>query len=153
MRVSPAGALLLLVLAGCSAPSSKSPCEGLVYTDVGLTREQYAPCAKAMVAKLDEVWQEVENLHNKDLSKAERMRARQACMSTISELARMWRQAGGTSKLVSMAWDDTELNRFNYNVEASRMTYLMYCYYGGAIPRSMIEQSHDDASRFAATLR
>jgi hypothetical protein len=153
MRAIAAGALLVLAMTGCSASSPKGPCEGLVYTDAGLTREQYAPCAKAMVAKLDDIWQDIETLHNKDLSRAERMRARQSCMGRISQLARMWKQAGGTSKLVSMAWDDRELNRFNYDIDDSRTAYLSYCYYGGAIPRSMIEPSHDDASRFAATLR
>lgn len=153
MRVTAAGALLVLAMTGCSAPSPKGPCEGLVYTDAGLTREQYAPCARAMVAKLDQIWQHVEALHNKELSKTERLRARQDCMGTISQLARMWKQAGGTGKLMQMRWDDMELNRFNYNVEAARESYLMYCYYGGAIPRSMIEPSHDDASRFAASLR
>ena len=60
MRVSPAGAILLLAVAGCSAQSPGAPCEGLVYTDAGLTREQYAPCARAMVATLDDLWRAVE---------------------------------------------------------------------------------------------
>jgi hypothetical protein len=154
MRVSPAGALLLLALAGCSAPSPKGPCEGLVYTDAGLTREQYAPCAKAMVAKVDELWQDVQALHDEKRSRSERMRARQHCMATASEAARMWKQAGGTSKLVSLAWYDTDLNHFNYNVMAARESYFVYCYYGTAGPGPPgMEGVHVDARRFAATLR
>jgi hypothetical protein len=154
MRVFPAGALLLLVMAGCSAPSPRGPCEGLVYTDAGLTREQYAPCAKAMVAKLDELWEDLQAIHKKELSKADRLRARQHCLATTSTLARMWNQAGGSSKLVSMAWEDTEWNRFNYDVDASRTFYLSMCYYGAAAPLpSQMESVHVEARRFVASLR
>ena len=154
MRVSPAGALLLLAVAGCSAPAPRGPCEGLVYTDAGLTREQYAPCAKAMVAKLDVLWDDLQSIHDKTLSKSDRLRARRHCLATTSELARMWNQAGGTSKLVSLAWADTEWNRFNYDVDASRTFYLSMCYYGAAAPLpSRMESVHVEARRFAAALR
>lgn len=154
MRVSPAGAILLLAVAGCSAPAPRAPCEGLVYTDAGLTREQYAPCAKAMVAKLDTLWDDLRAIHDKTLSKAERLRARQHCMATTSALARMWKQAGGTSKLVSLGWNDTDLNRFNYNVDASRTFYLSMCYYGAAgPPPSGMDADHAEARRFVAALR
>jgi hypothetical protein len=154
MRATAAAALLVSVMSGCSAPTPKGPCEGLVYTDAGLTREQYAPCAKAMVAKLDELWEDLQAIHAKDLSKADRLRARQHCLATTSTLARMWNQAGGTSKLVSMAWNDTDWNRFNYNVDASRTYYLSMCYYGAAAPLpSEMEAVHVEARRFAAALR
>ena len=154
MRVLRAGALLLLAIAGCSAPAPRGPCEGLVYAEAGLTREQYAPCAKAMVATLDVLWDDLQSIHNKTLSKADRLRARQHCLATSSELARMWNQAGGTSKLVSMGWADTDWNRFNYDVDASRTFYLSMCYYGGAAPPpSTMEAVHVEARRFAATLR
>ena len=154
MRVVPAGALLLIALAGCSAPKPRGPCEGLVYTDAGLTREQYAPCAKAMVAKLDLLWDDLQALHDKTRSKADRLRVRQHCMATVSELARMWKQAGGSSKLVGMSWADTDWNMFNYNVDASRTYYLSMCYYGGAVPMpSEMEAVHVDARRFVARLR
>lgn len=154
MRVSPAAAFLLLTVAGCSAPAPRGPCEGLVYTDAGLAREQYAPCAKAMVARLDTLWDDLQSIHNKTLSKADRLRARQHCLATTSELTRMWNQAGGTSKLVSMAWADTDWNRFNYDVDASRTFYLSMCYYGAAAPAPKeMEAVHADARRFVAGLR
>jgi hypothetical protein len=141
-------------MAGCSAPSPRSPCEGLVYSEAGLTREQYAPCAKAMVARLDELWDDLEAIHDEKLSKTDRLRARQHCLATTSALARMWNQAGGTSKLVSLAWADTDLNHFNYNVSASRTFYLSMCYYGAAGPMpSQMESVHVEARRFAAALR
>ena len=154
MRVSPAGALLLLAVAGCSAPAPRGPCEGLVYTDAGLSREQYEPCARAMVARLDVLWDDLQSIHDKKLSKAERLRARHHCMATTSELARMWNQAGGTSKLVGMGWADTDWNRFNYNVDASRTFYLSMCYYGAAVPApTKMESVHAEARRFVAGLR
>jgi hypothetical protein len=154
MRVPVAGALLLLAAAGCSAPVPRGACEGLVYTDAGLTREQYAPCAKAMVAKLDELWEDLQAIHDTKLSKADRLRSRQHCLATTSELARMWKQAGGSSKLVSMAWSDTDWNRFNYNVDASRTFYVSMCYYGAAAPMpTEMESVHVEARRFVAALR
>lgn len=154
MRVFPAGALLLIALTGCSAPKPRGPCEGLVYTDAGLTREQYAPCAVAMVDRLDELWDDFQAIHDKSLPKADRLRARQRCMATTSELARMWKQAGGSSKLVSMGWADTDWNRFNYNVEASREFYLSMCYYGAAVPApKQMESVHAEARRFVARFR
>ena len=124
MRVSPAGAILLLAVAGCSAQSPGAPCEGLVYTDAGLTREQYAPCARAMVATLDDLWRAVEIIFDKNLSRAERMRGRQACLKASSELSRLMKQAGGADKLYRMSWNDTSLNRFNLDVESARSEYL-----------------------------
>jgi hypothetical protein len=154
MRGLSAGAVFLIVVAGCSAPAPRGPCEGLVYTDAGLTREQYAPCAKAMVAKLDVLWEDLQSIHDQTRSKAERLRARQHCLATTSELARMWSQAGGASKLVSMAWADTDWNRFNYDVDAARTFYVSMCYYGAAAPAPKeMEAVHVEARRFVAGLR
>jgi hypothetical protein len=107
-----------------------------------------------MVATLDALWDDLQSIHDKTLSKADRLRARQHCLATTSALARMWNQAGGTSKLVSMAWDDTDWNRFNYNVDASRTFYLSMCYYGAAAPLPpQMESVHVEARRFVAALR
>ena len=107
-----------------------------------------------MVARLDVLWDDLQSIHDKKLSKAERLRARHHCMATTSELARMWNQAGGTSKLVSMGWADTDWNRFNYNVDASRTFYLSMCYYGAAVPApTKMESVHAEARRFVAGLR
>ena len=142
-------------MAGCSAPAPRGPCEGLVYTDAGLTPEQYAPCAKAMVARLDVLWDDLQSIHNKTLSKADRLRARQHCLATTSELARMWNQAGGTSKLVSMAWADTDWNRFNYDVVrvAHVLPVDVLLRRRGAGRRRTIEAVHVEARRFVARLR
>lgn len=144
----------MLALAGCSAPAPKSPCEGLVYSDAGLTREQYAPCARAMVAKLDDVWAAVEIIFDKQLTKAERMRGREACLRASSELSRLMKQAGGADKLYRMAWADTALNRFNLDLENARTEYFLFCYYGAVGPAPTdIKSSHAEARRFVAALR
>jgi hypothetical protein len=157
MRVTltgPAGAILALALTGCSAPSSRGPCEGLVYTDAGLTREHYAPCAKAMAGKLDELRAAVEIIFDKDLSKAERTRGRQACLKSSSDLSRLMKQAGGADKLYRMEWNDMALNQFNIDVESARSEYFLYCYYGAVGPRpTQITSSHARAREFAAALR
>jgi len=154
MRAFPAGALLLLATAGCSAPAPSGPCEGFVYTDAGLTREEYAPCAKAMVDKLDDMSLAVETIFDEHLSKAERMRGRQACLKASSDLSRLMRRAGGKSKLLHLAWDDTALTRFNWSVESARSAYFTYCYYGAVGPQPpRIDPIHEEAKRFVATLR
>lgn len=154
MRVFPAGALLLLAVAGCSAPAPRAPCEGLVYSDAGLTREQYAPCAKAMVARLDEMSLAVQTIFDKNLPKTERLRGRQACLKASSDVSRLMKQAGGKSKLLELEWDDTALTRFNWSVESARMAYFTYCYYGAVGPEPpRIDPIHEEARRFAATLR
>ena len=154
MRASPAVVLLLLATAGCAAPSPKGPCEGLVYTDAGLTREQYAPCAKAMAAKLDELSAAVEKIFDKALSKPQRVAARQACLKTSSDLSRLMKQAGGKSKLLQLEWDDRALTLFNWDVESARMAYFTYCYYGAVGPQPpRFDPVHEDARRFVATLR
>jgi hypothetical protein len=126
----------------------------LVYTDAGLGSKQYSPCAKAMVGVLDQLWEDLQAIHDKSLSKADRLRARRQCLARTSQLARMWKQAGGSSKLVSMAWADTDWNRFNYDVDASRTYYVSMCYYGAAGPPPHgMESVHVQARRFVAALR
>jgi hypothetical protein len=53
-----------------------------------------------------------------------------------------------------MAWSDTDWNRFNYNVDASRTFYVSMCYYGAAAPMpTEMESVHVEARRFVAALR
>lgn len=154
MRASLASVLLLLVAAGCSAHAPRGACEGLVYTDAGLTREQYAPCARAIAGKLDELQRTVETIFDENLPESDRRRGRQACLKASSELSRLMKQAGGADKLYRMRWDDTDLSRFNLDVESARSEYFMYCYYGAVGPRPRdITPSHARARDFAATLR
>ena len=154
MRSSAAGVLLLVAIAGCSAQAPSGACEGFVYTDTGLTREQYAPCARVMAGKLDELQRTVETIFDKNLPEPDRRRGRRACLKASAELSRLMKQAGGADKLYRMKWDDADLNRFNLDVERARSEYFMYCYYGAVGPRpENITPSHARAREFAATLR
>lgn len=143
---------LLLALVGCSGPAAK-PCEGLAYTDAGVSREQFASCARAMVAELDEVWADVQTFYNHNLPESERKRARQSCLSNSSDLAHLIDQAGGTDKLTRIEWADEDLSEFNRDIEHARMVYFLYCFQPGVArsPTGMIQQ-HAEARRFVASL-
>jgi hypothetical protein len=145
-------ALCALALGSC-APVKKSPCAGLVYSEAGLTREQYAPCAKAMVVQLDHMHEALAVLGDAAQSTPARGKARQACFAASSALARLTAEAGGPEKLISMRWDDATLSRFNYDVSAARNVYLVYCYYGLTRPEvAQIDSNHASARAYAATL-
>jgi len=139
-------------MAAC-APARKSPCAGLVYSDAGLTREQYAPCAKAMVVQLDRMHESLAVLGDAAQPKPARVKARQACFAATSALARLTAEAGGPEKLIHMRWEDATLSRFNYDVTAARDVYLMYCYYGLTGPEvAQMDSGHASARIYAAAL-
>lgn len=134
----------------CAPAPPKSPCVGLTYSDAGLTREQYAPCAKAMVGELDRMHEAVKVLGDASLPKETRLKAKGACFAAGGTLTRYMNEAGGTSKLVTMAWADRGLSFFNYDVLAARDAYTMYCYYGLTGPDVVrMDSAHADARRFA----
>jgi hypothetical protein len=125
----------------------------LTYKDYGLSREEYAPCAKSMVQQLDRMHEALVVLGDADKPKSDRARARQSCFAASSALAQQMREAGGTEKLVSIPWADSTLSRFNYEVEATHKAYLMYCYYGLTGPEVMrMEAGHEMAHSIAKTL-
>jgi hypothetical protein len=141
-----------MVLWSCSPPA-KSACAGLVYKEYGLSRQEFAPCAKAMIATLDRIYADVAIMGNAARPKAERLRARSDCIADASELAHLIGDAGGTQKLVSMPWDDEELSRFNTDVGSARTAYVMYCYYGlTGETVTRLDPNHEAARAIAAQL-
>lgn len=146
-------AALMPSVTGCPAPADQ-PCAGLDYTDAGVTREQYAPCAKAMIRKLDEIWRDTQAAFNYNLSDSERARGRQACLKASSELARLITQAGGTDRLTRLGWADAELSQFNRDIEHARNQYIVACLYGDALGTtpSQIDGSHLEARHIADSL-
>ena len=146
------GIVCAALLCGCVRPPS--PCSGLAYRESGLTREQYAPCAKAMVGQLDAAYAELQIVIDPNRPKAERMRTRQGCLAASTSLARLMKEAGGYTKLVGMGWDDRRLTQFNSDVDGARHVYAMYCYYGrNDLPFSGMDSGHAAARQFAAELR
>jgi hypothetical protein len=140
-------------LTGC-ASLHPSPCAGLVYSEAGLTRQQFGPCARAMTRRLDTIHEVLQVMGDPNQSKQKRLRARQDCMAATSDLARLIRDAGGSVKLARMQWDDTALNRFNLDVEMAKDVYAMHCYYGLTGPDVMqMDSGHASARYFAGGLR
>lgn len=146
-------ALCVAALASCS-PAPPSACAGLVYKEYGLSRQEYAPCAKAMVEKLDRMHEVMQVMGDPKQPKEARLDARGDCLRASSELARLIVEAGGTEKLVTMRWDDTALSLFNLDVTSARSAYFMYCFYGLTGPDVMkLDSSHARAKEIAESLR
>lgn len=141
-------AVCVLALAGCAGPK-KSACAGLTYTDAGVSRAQYGPCARAMVAELDRMHAALAILGDAARPKAERLKAKTACFNANTALTRLIDEAGGTDKLVHVRWADERLMRLNYDLVSAREAYIMYCYYGLPGAEAMAEDRSHTAAREA----
>lgn len=109
------------------AGRERSACAGLKYSEAGLERGEFAPCAAAMVRQLDRAEQAVEVMADRSRPESERIRARQACLAASAGLGGLLRQAGGSQKLTA-SWADSRLNEFSRAVLSSKDWYTMACY-------------------------
>ena len=101
--------LALPITAGCEAAASKTTaCDGLVYKDSGLTRAEYLPCAGEMIATLDLLAPQIENMLTGDEN------ARTAAQSTVRELRGLMKKAGWRDMLER--WDDRALTSLNSDI-------------------------------------
>ena len=73
--------LALPITAGCEAAASETTaCDGLVYKESGLTRAEYLPCAGEMMATLDRLAPQIENMLSGDEN------ARSEAQASVREL-------------------------------------------------------------------
>ena len=101
--------LALPITAGCEAAASETiACDGLVYKDSGLTRAEYLPCAGEMIATLDWLAPQIENMLTGDEN------ARTAAQSTVRELRGLMKKAGWRDMLER--WDDRALTSLNSDI-------------------------------------
>ncbi len=151
-------ALAAAALAGCAA-GGRNACDGLVYSDSGLTREQFRPCAAEMVKQLDRAQSAIQVMADKTRTRVARTEARQECLSATADLSRLLRSAGGSRKLLAR-WDDTRLNELSLAVISAEGSYAMVCYYGpkpfeqaGAPQIATIDSNHERARQILAEIR
>jgi hypothetical protein len=103
-----AGAAMLT--AACSAlADEKTACDGLVYTEAGLTRAQYLPCAAEIMDSLDRLSPQV------DAMVAGSEAARSEATLTLSRLGRLLSKAGGHRNMLER-WSDRPLNDLNLSI-------------------------------------
>ena len=121
-------ALGCAALCGC-AEGEKSACARLKYTEGGVERRAFVPCAAAMVRQLDRAGAGVETMADRSKPGGARGRAQRECLAATAALARLLREAGGTQKLTA-TWEDTRLNEFSLAVISAKDEYLTMCYYG-----------------------
>jgi len=101
--------LSLPLAAACGvAADSTSACEGLVYEKSGLPRAKYLPCAGEMVATLDRLAPQIENMLKGD--EASRFDAR----TNVRELRNLLKKAGGRNLLER--WNDSALTSLNVDI-------------------------------------
>jgi len=94
---------------GCSQ-ATKGPCDGLVYEEGGLPRSQYLPCAREIVAALDQAERGLDAHYNKS-DKDGRRQAR----SALRQAETLLRKAGGHQKMLA-GWADDGLNDLNVDL-------------------------------------
>jgi len=98
----------------------QGPCDGLVYKEYGLDREEYVPCAGEMVATMDRMRPLLEAALAGDRA------ARSEAQGLLRDLSELMEKAGGRNTLER--WQDTSLNDLNlhiWNAYNHYQTFLM----------------------------
>ena len=95
--------------AGCAAlAGEKTACDGLVYKEGGLERQEFLPCAGEMMSVLDQLDTQIDDM----LSGKEE--ARSDAGASVRKLGSLMRKAGGRNLLAE--WDDRALNDLNLDI-------------------------------------
>ena len=101
--------IVLPMVAGCGAlAGEKTACDGLVYKESGLAREEYLPCAGEMMATLDQLDAQVKNMIAGDEN------ARSEARTSVQKLRSLMSKAGGRNLLER--WDDRALTSLNVDI-------------------------------------
>lgn len=101
--------LAIPMTAACGAFAAKpTACDGLVYTEGGLARAEYLPCAGEMMATLDRLAPQIEKMLDGDAS------ARSDASAGVRELRTLLNKAGGRNLLER--WDDRALTSLNITI-------------------------------------
>ena len=101
---------------GCSE-AAKGPCDGLVYLESGLPRSQYLPCAREIMAALDQAERGLDAHYNRN-DKDGRRQAR----SALRQAETLLRKAGGHQKMLA-GWADEPLNDLNVDLWNAYFSY------------------------------
>lgn len=105
--------------AGCSeAVPDNSACRNLVYTETGVSRKAYLPCAGEMIAALDELAPQAQAASRGD------QKARSDGQSTLRKLQALMTAAGGR-KLLDR-WSDTALTDLNLDISNAVTKYQAF---------------------------
>lgn len=149
--------LACAALCGCAA-GERSVCAGLKYTESGVGRREFVPCATAMVRQLDRAEDAVSIMADRSKPGAERNKAQRECLAATAALARQLREAGGSRKLTA-SWDDTRLNEFSLEAIKAKDYYTMICFYGPKLadeagPKlTTMDSGHANARAILAEIR
>ena len=95
-------------MGACALAGEKTACDGLVYKESGLTRDEYLPCAGEMMATLDQIESQIEKMLDGD------EKARAEAGASVRKLGSLMKKAGGRDLLEQ--WDDRGLTSLNLDI-------------------------------------
>ena len=119
-----------VISVGCSrAVSRQSACDGLVKKTVGITREDYSPCAGEILAALDSlepalrraVFRGDEEAGPEAEAQYKRLRY---LMREVGFTADVWREAREGAGRKVERWPDSTMRRFNTEVGTAAAQYM-----------------------------
>ncbi len=132
-------ALLALTACGRGEVKQKSACEGLEYTEDGIAREAYLPCAGEILAAMDALRPEIEAAIDGD--DEARKRARRA----YRYLRNLLKMAGGRNLMEE--WRDRRLTDLNLAIYSAYTNYWATTIKPDPLAFQNAEQHHEDARR------
>jgi hypothetical protein len=121
---------IAILSVGCSqAASSPSACDGLLEKTIGITREDYSPCAGEILAALDSLETELRRSLFKGDGEAgpdaeahyKRLRY---LMREVGFTADVWREARGGAGRKVERWPNSAMRHFNTEVGTATAQYM-----------------------------
>jgi hypothetical protein len=122
------GAAVLSV--GCSQAASRpSACDDLMEKTIGITREDYSPCAGEILAALDSLEPPLRRfvLRNDEEAEAEaevHYKRLRHLMNEVGFTADVWREARGGAGRTVERWPDGAMRYFNNEVGTAAAQYM-----------------------------
>lgn len=121
---------IAILSVGCSqSASSPSACDGLIEKTIGITREDYSPCAGEILATLDSLEPALRRfvLRNDEEAEAEakvHYKRLRHLMNEVGFTADVWREARGGAGRTVERWPNGGMRHFNSEVGTAAAQYM-----------------------------
>jgi hypothetical protein len=149
-------AVILLTLSACATGEAKSTCQGFADRKLGVTGQEYRPCAGEILAALDGMRPPLRAMVAGKATDAERTAAR----TEYRRLKALIRQTGLEKDYQSLQpgtvitkWPDDAVGGFNSAAFKAMVQYMAVLAHPNADNFGQGLRAHDDARRFYAAIR
>lgn len=149
-------AVLLLTPAACATGEAKSTCQGFADRKLGVTGQEYRPCAGEILGALDGMRPPLRAMVAGKATDAERTAAR----TEYRRLRALFRQTGLQADYTSMEpgtvitkWPDNAVSGFNSAAFKAMVQYMAVLAHPNADNFAQGLRAHDDARRYYAAIR